>query len=79
MNCTETTLKVLSKTEFCTEELQVDDGFKGTLYVNAGSNIAKYEFEKKPCEVEGLGNNYKVHNRKNEEKSCKAGSTLRLQ
>ena len=68
MNCTETTLKVLSKTEFCTEELQVDDGFKGTLYVNAGSNIAKYEFEKKPCEVEGLGNIYKVHNRENEEK-----------
>ena len=61
-------LKVLSKTEFCTEELQVDDGFKETLYVNAGSNIAKYEFEKKPCEVEGLGNIYKVHNRKNEEK-----------
>ena len=36
--------------------------------MNAGSNILKQEFEKKVCEVDGLGNIYKVHNRRNQEK-----------
>ena len=67
MNCTENTNKVLSTTDFCTEELQVDDGYGGTAYVNAGSNILKNEMEKKECEVDGLGNIYKVQNKKNEE------------
>ena len=47
MNCTENTNKVLSTTDFCTEELQVDEGYGGTAYFNAGSNILKNEFEKK--------------------------------
>ena len=47
MNCTENTNKVLSTTDFCTEELQVDDGYGGTAYVSTGSNILKNEFEKK--------------------------------
>ena len=68
LNCTEKNLKVLSTTDFCTEELQVDDGYGDTLFVNAGSNILKQEFEKKVCEVDGLGNIYKVHNRRNQEK-----------
>ena len=68
LNCTEKNLKVLSTTDFCTEELQVDDGYGDTLFVNAGSNIVKKEFEKKLCEVDGLGNIYKVHNRRNQEK-----------
>ena len=67
MNCTERNLKILSTTDFCTEELQVDDGYGDTLFVNAGSNIVKKEFEKKECEQDGLGNIYKVQNRRSHE------------
>ena len=48
-------------------KLQVDDGYEGILYLNAGSNIIKNEFEKKDCQRNGLGNIYKVKNRKNQE------------
>ena len=48
-------------------KLQVDDGYGGILYLNAGSNIIKNEFEKKDCQRNGLGNIYKVKNRKNQE------------
>ena len=68
MDCTEKNLKVLSTTDFCTEELQVDDGYGDTLFVNSGSNIVKREFEKKLCEVDGLGNVYTVQDKQNQEK-----------
>ena len=67
MNCTEMKLKVIEETEFCTVELQVENDVGDTLYVNPGSNILKEEFEKKDCELEGLGNVYLVYNSNNEE------------
>ena len=67
MKCTEMKMKVKEETEFCTVELQVEDEFGQTLFVNPGSNIVKEEFEKKECEMEGLGNIYLVYNRNNEE------------